>query len=65
MHGQNIPVGPAAAVLLGLLGVGIGKPVLAKELGHLLVGAHGAVRQTGVVLVAELVGASHCGSADG
>lgn len=55
----DIPVGPTATVLLGLLRVSVGKAVLAEPLRHVLLGKHGAFGHASVVLVVELVGARH------
>jgi hypothetical protein len=52
----NIPIGLAGTVLLGLLWVGIGEAMLGEELRDMLPGAIGQAR---VVLVVELVRASH------
>jgi hypothetical protein len=53
------PVALAIAVLLGLLGIGVGKPVLGKELGHVVIGRVGLCH-VATRTVVELVGASHC-----
>jgi len=53
------PVASAATVLLGLLGVLVGKAVLGKELGDMFLRGDGAVGKAGMVLVTKLVGASH------
>ena len=58
--GRHIPVTLSAAVLLCLLGIGIGEAVLGKELGHVVLRQGGAVGDAGVVLVVELVRAGHC-----
>lgn len=56
----HIPVAPATAVLLDLLGIGIGETVLAKELGNVLDGDECAVfRLSDVGLVVVLVRTSH------
>lgn len=57
---SNVPVGLAAAVLLCLLWVLASVTVLGEETREMLLGCGGAVRQTLVVLVVELVRASHC-----
>lgn len=60
MGEDDLPVGLAAAILLCFLGVGVGKAVLAKELGDVLLWHDGAISNAGVVLVVVLVGAGHC-----
>jgi len=57
--GGFLPIAFSATILLGLLGVGVGKAILGKELGHVLLWEDGTVGQAGVVLVTELVRASH------
>jgi len=52
------PVALAIAVLLGLLGVGVGITVLGKELGHVVIRRVG-LRHVATRTVVELVGASH------
>jgi hypothetical protein len=61
MHtkGEVLPIAFSATVLLGFLGVGVGKAVLGKEFGDMLLWEDSAVGQAGVVLVTELVRASH------
>lgn len=53
------PIALAIAVLLGLLGVGVGKPVLGKELGHVVIRRVG-LRHVATRTVIELVRTSHC-----
>jgi hypothetical protein len=55
----GLPVASATTILLGLLGVLVGKAVLGKELGDMFLRGDGAVGQAGMVLVSKLVGASH------
>ncbi len=57
---ENVPVSLAGAVLLGLLGVGIDGTMLGEVLGDVFLRSGGAVSQSGVGSVVELVGASHC-----
>jgi len=58
------PIGLSTSILLCLLGVSVGKAVLAKELGdvRLRVAASGCttLNKGRVILVVVLVGASHC-----
>lgn len=51
------PVGLATAILLGLLGIGVGEPVLGKELGEVMFLV--VVFKAIVLAVVELVRASH------
>lgn len=60
IYGKHIPVALSAAVLLGLLGVLSDEAVLGEVARQMLRGSCGAVGETGVVLVVELVRASHC-----
>jgi len=53
------PVASAAAILLGLLGVGVSEAVLSKELRQVLLREDGALGNAGVVLVVVLVRTSH------
>lgn len=55
----NLPVALATAVLLDLLGVGVGKAVLGEELGEVLHGEGSALSNALVVAVVGLVGAGH------
>lgn len=55
-----VPVASSSTILLGLLGIGIREAILRKELGNMLLGQDSAISETGVVLVVELVRASHC-----
>jgi hypothetical protein len=55
-----IPVALSTAVLLGLLGVLAGVAALGEVARQVLGWSCGAVGETGVVLVVELVRASHC-----
>ena len=59
MNGIGLPVASATTILLGLLGVLVGKAVLGKELGEMLLRGDSAVGQASMVLVSKLVGASH------
>lgn len=59
-HGYS-PVAPASTVLLHLLGVGVGKAVLAKEAGDVVNGEGSALGNALVVTVVGLVGAGHWG----
>ncbi len=58
--GRAIPIAFTTAVLLGLLGVGVRKAILRKEMRKMLLRHGGSHGDAGVVLVVELVGASHC-----
>lgn len=57
---KYIPITLSAAVLLGLLGVLSGKAALGKVARQVLGGRCGTVGEAGMVLVVELVRASHC-----
>jgi len=58
---KHVPVALSAAVLLGLLGVLSGEAALGKVARQMLRCSRRAVGETGMVLVVELVRASHCG----
>jgi hypothetical protein len=58
-HRPYIPVGLSSTVLLGLLGVLAGGPVLREVAREMLRRSCGAVSKTGMVLIVELVRASH------
>ena len=54
-----LPIASSTTILLGLLGVGISEAMLPEETGDMLGGDSSAVGEASVVLVVELVGASH------
>lgn len=59
LFAHGAPVALATAILLRLLGVGVGKAVLGKELGHVVVFRAVGLSQGAMGTVIELVRASH------